>query len=169
MTLGVHLIKSTNDYEKGLEEWIDLPRAAKTWLHFKTHFTTAQEKLRKMRGPSMKNASFSNTANAITSTVINSVRAELSDDRDRVFQRLDETENSIINALTASSGSASTQSDDDDTSISGLTQKANAVKGDAVQLEILKILKQIKSDMKTCKEIDDDDSGRQPKRKRGKR
>lgn len=89
----------------------------------------------------MKNTNFSNAANAITSTVIDTVWAQLSDDRDRVFQRLDETKTSILNALTASSASAYSQSSDadDDTSFSGLTQKANATKSDTVQLEILKI------------------------------
>ena len=113
----------------------------------------------------MKNTNFSNAANAITTTVINTVRGELKDDRDRVFQRLDETETSILNALTASSGSASTNTSDadDDTSISGLTQKANATKSDAVQLEILKILQQIKGDIRFG------DSGGQQKRKKGKR
>ena len=43
--LGVQLIKNTNDFERGLETWVNIPVLARTWLNFKAHFTNAQTQL----------------------------------------------------------------------------------------------------------------------------
>ena len=117
----------------------------------------------------MKNSTFANTANAITSTVINTVRAELNEEREKVFERLDETESSILNALVATSVSGLSSTDksiDDTSSISDITGKANATTGSTVQLEILKILKTIQEDMKECHDDggDKDNGGGKKKR-----
>ena len=53
LNIGIRLIKNMNDFEKGLTDWYDLP-VPRTWLQFKTHFTTAQNNLRKVRGHMMQ-------------------------------------------------------------------------------------------------------------------
>ena len=158
VNLGVQLIKNMNDYERGLETWLSQPAAARTWLAFKTHFTEAQEQLRRIRGPTMRNAAFTNTANSI----ITSVREELNGEREKVFQRIDATEASIINALTASSGSESTEED----TVSTLTEKANVTTQDKVQLEILKLLKEIRSDIVANKPTADNNNEKNPRWKK---
>ena len=100
VNIGIQIIKNTNDFERGLENWIIRPTVDKTWVNFKAHFETAHKYLTQLSGPLMKNSSFVNTANAITVSVIESVKEELNDDQTRVFQRLNETESSILNALT---------------------------------------------------------------------
>ena len=54
LNLGLRLIKNMMDFEKGLTEWYDLP-APRTYIQFKTHFTTAQNNLRKVSSPTMRN------------------------------------------------------------------------------------------------------------------
>ena len=41
------------------------PVTARTWLVFEAHFMTAQEQLRCICGPAMRNATFTNGANYI--------------------------------------------------------------------------------------------------------
>ena len=148
VNIGIQLIKNTNDFERGLENWIIRPAVDKTWVNFKAHFETAHANLTQLRGPLMKNSSFVNTANAITASVIESVKEELSDDRSRVFQRLDETESSILNALTTTPRTSNTSIvTDDESTTSTLTEKVNATVSDKIQLEILKLLKDIQQDM----------------------
>ena len=153
VNIGIQLIKNTNDFERGLESWIIRPAVDKTWVNFKAHFETAHENLTQLRGPLMKNSSFSNTANAITASVIESVREELNDDRSRVFQRLDETESSILNALTVTPRTSNTSIvTDDESTTSTITEKVNATVSDKIQLEILKLLKDIQQDMTNNKQ-----------------
>ena len=75
----------------------------------------------------MKNIAFANTTNAITASVIESVRDELNDDQTRMFQRLDETESSILNALITTSCTSNTSVvTDDESTLSIITEKVNA-------------------------------------------
>jgi hypothetical protein len=144
VNIGIQLIKNTNDFERGLESWIIRPAVEKTWINFKAHFELAHTNLVQLRGPLMKNSAFTNTANAITASVIESVREELNDDRSRVFQRLDETESSILNALTVTPRTANTSVvTDDESTTSTMTERVNATVSDSIQLEILKLLKDI--------------------------
>ena len=105
----------------------------------------------------MRNTAFANTANAITAdvtaNVIDKVTEELTAEREKVFSRISESENSILNAITTVKDSEPT---DDTTSVSSLSEKMNSTVSDAVQLEILKILKEIKGDMLKCKAIEQD-------------
>ena len=134
VNLGVQLIKNTNDFERGLETWLSQPVAARTWIAFKAHFNRAQAQLRRIRGPTMRNTAFANTANSI----INSVREELSDEREKVFHPIEETKNSIINAMATNSDTNDT---DDESRNDTPTERVNYTK-DNVQVEILKLLKE---------------------------
>ena len=57
INLGLDVIINTNDYTRALEEWFGLP-GAQTWLQFKTHFTTAQRTIRKVRNATKRNTLF---------------------------------------------------------------------------------------------------------------
>ena len=52
------LIRKTGEYERALIEWYDLPDTDRTWARFKTHFTTAQQRLKRVRGSTMTNTPF---------------------------------------------------------------------------------------------------------------
>ena len=58
VALGLLLIKNANDFERGLETWVNQPVVTRTWLNFKAHFVNAQTQLRRLRGPNMKNTFF---------------------------------------------------------------------------------------------------------------
>ena len=156
----MQLIKNTNDFERGLESWLTQPVASRTWLAFKSHFNDAQQQLRRIRGPTMRNTAFANTANSI----INSVREELNGEREKVFQRIDEKYSSIPNELTATSDESSTS--DEASKMSDITERANSTTQDKIHFEILKLLKEIQTDMKISTACYDDDDGNSRKKKR---
>ena len=81
------------------------------------------------------------------------MRDELNDDRHRVFQRLDETESSILTALNTTPKMVNTSNvvSDDDTTVSSLSGKVNATISDNITLQILKLLKDIQGDIKESK------------------
>ena len=66
IALGIKLIKNMSDFEKGLNEWYNWSLVKFTWIDFKTHFTTAQENLLRVCGPTMCNRALNQQANAIS-------------------------------------------------------------------------------------------------------
>lgn len=108
----------------------------------------------------MKNTNFTHTANAITANVINKVSEELTAEPEKVFSRITESENSIINAI--STVTPTNSSDDISAMSSDKNEKANITMADKVQLEILKLLKDIKSDMLKCTPATEDDGTKNP-------
>lgn len=55
---GLSIIKRTHDCEKALMKWYNLPAAWQTYNKFKTHFSAAQCKLKKVRGPKIRDIKF---------------------------------------------------------------------------------------------------------------
>ena len=51
--LGLSIIQSTHDFEKGQDEWIDKPDEDKTYTNLKKHFNKALKKLQQIRGDDM--------------------------------------------------------------------------------------------------------------------
>ena len=43
INLALYVIKSTRDYERGINDWYALPTGAQIWLGLKTHFQTARK------------------------------------------------------------------------------------------------------------------------------
>ena len=145
VNLGIQLIKNFNDFERGLDDWMACPRIDKTWVNFKTHFEAAHERLCDLRGPTMRNSSFQQTANSITQEVLREIKS----DRNEVFNRLTQTESNIIAALSTTVSSSSNSSSTATNSLSSPTKQiVNVASNDAIQVEILKLLKQIKGEMK---------------------
>ena len=68
VNIALHVIKSTNDYERGLSDWYALPTVNQTWLTLKQHFQKARRDLRKMRGGAMRDAGF-HQANQISEEI----------------------------------------------------------------------------------------------------
>ena len=125
------------------------PRIDKTWVNFKTHFEAAHKRLRGLRGPTMRNSSFQQTVNSITQEVLREIKS----DRDEVFDRLTRTESNIIAALSISGSSSSDSSPTATSSLSSsIKQIVNVASNEAIQVEILKLLKQIQGEMKPKRE-----------------
>ena len=138
---GLSLIKATRDYEYALTLWDEKPSTDKTWPNFKNHFHEAQLKLKSIRGPTMQQAGF-HQANSI----INRLGSKL---QQSLHQR-DEQLTAMINNIPSLIESSSQSDDSDDTPP---THTANAMQQNQIQLQILKLLKEIKAEMKSSKNI----------------
>ena len=131
---GLTLIRSTRDFEYALTQWEDKPQDDKTWANFKTHFHEAQLQLKKIRGPTMQQAGYQH-ANVLAQELSRQIQQQLA-------QR-DEQLLSVIQSI-PSLAETSSSSDSDDTPPS---QIANSVITQNTQLEILKLLQDIRQDM----------------------
>ena len=58
VSLGLQLIKKTNDFEQALLQWYQRHDTQKTYREFKQHFSNAKRELTKVRGKKMKSTSF---------------------------------------------------------------------------------------------------------------
>ena len=170
VNLGIRLIKNMHDFEKGLDTWYSLPRDSQTWVTFKTHFETAYTALLRLRGPTMRNTSFQQQANAISEKLLATIQKE------------NDTLASSINAaieeklLNASSFLNPPPLESEDSSSSD--SSANSLSSsDPISLEILKALKDLKSEIvlsrkststtpsKKCPATDDTEQKRKKKKK----
>ena len=55
---GLSTIKKTNDFEEALGTWYTRPLVEHSYINFKEHFTTAQRKLKKIRGTRLRDTKF---------------------------------------------------------------------------------------------------------------
>ena len=144
VNLGLQLIKNTNDFERAIEEWVVKPLVDQTWLNFTPHFEAAHDLLRQVRGNNMRNTIFQRTANSVTETFVNEIREELKADRQQVLQHIAVSEDKMLSAISTITDDESNSSQDD----AEQANIANMTVNDKVTLEVLKLLKEIKNDMK---------------------
>jgi hypothetical protein len=88
VNFGIGIVRRTNDFEMALTEWFQRPIGQQIWADFKTHFTTAHNRLKRIRGPTMSNTPFqqANQLAAINTNLENvqtSVLASIQDLVDR--------------------------------------------------------------------------------------
>lgn len=78
VSLGLTLIKKTNDFENALLQWYQRHNSQKSYREFKNHFTDAKRELARVRGKKMKSTSF-HQANQVAQlqTDLNIMRDEL--------------------------------------------------------------------------------------------
>ena len=136
VNLGVHLIKNTNDFEKGLNDWYDKPIIDHNWLNFQDHFTWAQQNLRRVRGPSMQSSIMINQANAISQSLMRNMQ----DEKDVFMDAVEASETRILKAFATITPSP--PRDDDSTGSAATNKTAN----DLMMIEILKLLKDLRDD-----------------------
>jgi len=134
---GLTLIRSTRDFEYALTQWELKPSSRKTWREFKTHFHEAQLNLKKIRGPTMRQAGY-HQANMVVEQIKEEIDSHLQARDSEVLAMLQS-----IPALTPASSSSSVESPIYD-------QQANALV-DKTQLEILKLLKELTVELKQVK------------------
>ena len=58
INFGLSVVKKTGAFESALERWYDRPPVEHTWVNFKVHFAGAQRKLKKIRGPTVRDSTF---------------------------------------------------------------------------------------------------------------
>jgi hypothetical protein len=132
---GLTKIRATRDFEYALTQWENKPQVEKTWTNFKTHFHEAQLQLKQIRGPTMQQSGFHH-ANALAQELTSKVEEHLSMRDSQLLSVIQ----SIPGLVAASSSSDSEDSPPQHT--------ANSISIDNVQLEILKLLKELKTDIK---------------------
>ena len=145
VNVGIKLIKNFNDFEKGLTSWFERPLAQHTIPNFKTHFEREYVALKRVRGTTMRNTAYFQQANAIT-TVLESMKQE----RLEMIQEVKNSETKIMRAMQMTQDhfvQISEQGDNVEIKEEPM-QKANSVSTDMVQLEILKLLKEMKEENK---------------------
>lgn len=138
--LGLKLVKNMQDLEKGREKWLLLPAANQTWIQFKIHFTNEWNNLRRLRGPTMKDTSFTHHANLLRQEVLSAMQQE----RLAMIQEVKNSNASILQALSAVPSTCDT-SNDTNTSTSTITNDPaiNNINDQKIHLEMLKILQKI--------------------------
>ena len=135
---GLTLIRATRDFEYALALWEDKPQDQKTWVNLKTHFHDAQLQLKKIRGPTMQQAGFHHD-NAIAGEIGNQLQSHLEDNNSKMLSVLQQ-----IPGLSETSSSSEESQEEH-------AQTSNSVVTDNVQLEILKLLREIQVNLKPNK------------------
>ena len=153
---ALSVIRATRDFELALAAWEDKPQEEKTWDILKTHFHDAQQQLKSIRGPSMQQAGC-HQANALAQRISEDIKLQFNERDTQMLAMLQ-----AIPSLTSSS------TDSDDSQENELTPQyvsnvaANvASSGDNVQLEILRILKELSVDIKSSRPVPYQDRGGQ--------
>ena len=163
INLGIRLIKNMNDFEKGLNEWYDLQ--IKTYLTFKTHFTTAQNNLRRVRGPTMSNGVLAQQVNSITSNIQQTLQEQSSE----YLMQVSETKELLLRALEVVTPSTSLAPSDSSqpSTISTITAPSvSNTSQDTVMTEILKVLQRLDNNATSEKRKREDDTLSDSKNKR---
>ena len=137
LDIGLTVIRNTRDFEKALGEWESLADTAKTWTIFKSHFKTAQQQLKAIRGPTMQQAGYHH-ASHLAQTMHSDI------------ERQDEEIISMLSAAVENNTQAPSVVESDESTV--LTHpryqhQANAVQSGPVQMEMLKLLQQIQLSM----------------------
>ena len=130
--------------EKGLTTWYNLPLADQTWIRFKTHFNTAQNSLRRVRGPTMQSGILSQQANILSTKIMSEIQHE----RTEYLNAVSASEAQKLHALDSSTPPIM---EEPSTITTPTQQSLNATTLDTVVLEVLKLLKEIKDDMRQTK------------------
>jgi len=134
---GLSIIRATRDFEYALTTWENRSVTDKNWKNFKTHFHDAQVQLRKIRGPTMQQAGF-HQANSLAQKISTDIQQQLNDRDNHMMAMLQS-----IPGLTESSSDADSSSQEPtEYEVANVSQQNNQV-----QLEILRLLKEIRTDL----------------------
>ena len=136
LDIRLTVILNTRDFEKALGDWENLPTTDKIWARLKTHFTVAQQQVKAIRCPTTQQAGYHHAKH---------LAQQLSDD----MQHRDNDIMSILHTTMDSNSVTPSLADSDLITPTPLHHQANVTQADTNQLEILKLLKRIQSEMST--------------------
>ena len=134
LDIGLTVIQNTRDFEKALGDWENIPTTDKIWARFKTHFTAAQQQLKAIRGPTMQQAGYHHAHH-----LAQQLRADM--------QQCDNDIMSILHTAMESNSVTPSLADSDLITPTPLQHQANVTQSETTQLEILKLLQRIQSNM----------------------
>lgn len=141
VSLGIHLVKNMNDFEKGLIDWYARPTVDHNYTNFKSHFEGAYQTLRKVRGITMKNSIFHQQANSVTERVLQEIKL----DNQIVKDEIKATEAKLFSVFENIADYHS--NDNNDENLPPQSSVNLATTNNNVQLEILNALKDLKLEM----------------------
>jgi len=125
------IIKNTNNFETGICTWIIRPAIDHTWQNFKTYFEESHCLLRAVRGMTMQSSTYHH-ANVLASYIL----SEVKDVHGNGLQAF-ETHTAHIEMEV-----------DEVTPLPPQAQAVNATTLDTVQLEILRVIRELQKEMK---------------------
>ena len=150
--LGLSIIKSTHDFERALDEWMDKPEASKTYDNLQLHFNKALIKLQQIRGEDMVNAA-QHHANMIRGDVTGisnqyqqSLMADVQQMKSEILDVLQENKENIV----------PNESINNTTTIDALTKLTQAIQG--LEQRVNKVEKGLEQQpfvQKTIQQLDD--------------
>ena len=135
LDIGLTVLRNTRDFERALGDWEKKPEHQKTWATFTLHFTQAQKELNAIRGPTMQQAGY-HQLNLLAQQMHSSLEQNNLEMMTNIQTAMDKRSQAPILTSTAPS------------TLTPATQLVNATTTDMVQMEILKLLKQMQQDMK---------------------
>ena len=135
LDVGLTVIRNTLDFERALSDWELLQDNQKTWEHFKLHFKTAQQQLKAIRGHTMQQAGYHH---------VNHLAAQYKEINQKLLSLIQEA---MDTQASASSTKPSTVSE---LTTPTTTHQVNATTSNAIQLEMLQLLRTMQQDIIQC-------------------
>ena len=117
--------------------WNVRPDTKKTWANFKTHFKEAQQALKEVRGPTMQQSGYHHV-NSLASQLRTELQIRDTDLLSMVKTIRENTTETDAPSLADTSTSGT----------SSITESLNITTNQSTQLEILKLLRDLKSDVR---------------------
>ena len=128
---GLQIIKNTKDFEDGIKAWNALPLGQKNWINFQMHFEREHRALKEIRGATMQSTAY-HQANYLAEQVLQEVRSVQTTVMDQLAHLPIEPEK------------------ENETPV--YEHQANAAKSEeSVQLEMLKLIKDLQLEVRNMK------------------
>ena len=135
LDVGLTVIRNTRDFEQALGDWELLPTNLKTWERFKDHFKTAQKQLKAIRGPTMQQAGYHH---------VNHLAAKYQESNQELLSLIQQAIDSQATMEPTKSNPVS------EITTPTMTHQVNATTSNAIQLEMLQLLRTMQQDIKQC-------------------
>ena len=135
VNFGIQLIRNTHDFQDGLKQWFSKEIRDKTWENFKIHFEDEYDKLKQVRGATMRHAGF-HQANQMSNKVMEEVQG-IQHNVLQLLQKFDEDDK---------------ENEKPEEQPTNLCQEITS--SDNIQLEMMKIIKSLQDEMKVLKNKD---------------
>jgi hypothetical protein len=133
IAFGLEVLRNSREFEDGIRAWNRRPLQEKTWESFKEHFEIEHQELKTVRGKTMQSTAFHH-ANLMSSQVlqeVQSIQHQVTEALERIPQSHAGKENQPQPDTQVANATISTQ--------------------DAVQLQVLKLLKSLQEEVKSLK------------------
>ena len=132
IAFGLEVLRNTREFEEGIRAWNRLPIEEKTWDGFKDHFETEHRELKSVRGKTMQSAGY-HQANFMA---------------ERVLQEVHSVQNLVTEAMDRF---PTATGQENVPSVQAPVANATISTSDAMQLQMLELIKNLQEEVKTLK------------------